>query len=80
MRGLMATIVPKRDMVINGRRHFTAGQQYIAMYEVGQQDQGWVVGDDTGAKHWLSPWDGKDHKDIHQEEWIVKNFYIVDVK
>lgn len=80
MRGLMATLVPKADIVISTQRHFTAGQQYIAMYELVEKDRGWVVGDDTGAKHWLSPWDGKDHQDIHKEEWIAQRFHIVDVK
>ena len=76
----MATLVPKKDIVISTRRHFTEKIKYIAMYELVESDRGWVVGDDTGSKHWLSPWDGKDHQDIHKEQWIVDNFYILEVK
>jgi len=80
MRGVRAILVPKRDIIISGCKHFSADRQYIATYELGEKDRGWYTIDDVGAKHWLSPWDGKDHMDIHEEEWIVKNFYIIEVK
>lgn len=80
MKGLRATLVPKKDIVISTERHFTAGKEYIAMYELIEKDRGWVVLDDAGAQHWLSPWDGKDHQDIHNELWIMNNFFITEVK
>ena len=80
MKGLMATLIPKKDIVISTNRHFTAGKEYIAIYELTESDRGWITTDDIGSKHWLSPWDGKDHQDIHKEPWIVQNFYIIEVK
>lgn len=71
-----ATIVPKHIMP----GHFTVGKQYLTIYEIDGEDQGWFTFDDAKAKHWLSPWDGKDHSNIYHEPWINQNFIIVEAK
>lgn len=80
MKGLMATLIPKEDIRIGSNIHFTQGKEYEALYEITEGDKGWVTGDNVGGKHWLSPWDGKDHQDIHGEKWITDHFYIIKVR
>jgi hypothetical protein len=75
MKGLKALIAPKNKFLgFNPKNVYTA---YYILEPI--EDQGWFTKDSNEAEHWLSPKDGKSHQDIHQEEWIVKHFEIMQV-
>lgn len=76
MKGTSAILIAKAN--VPGL--FTKGKQYRAIYELHSEDQGWFTMDDREQVHWMSPYDGKNHQDIHKEAWITTNFIVVSVR